>query len=106
MGTANTMQCFTEALGLSLPRSANVPADHAEKLLFARMAGKRVVEMGEEELTADKILTPKAIENAIMVDLAIGGSTNATLPLPALAHEIGFDPPLPGFNHLNKRDPT
>jgi dihydroxy-acid dehydratase len=106
MGTANTMQCLTEALGLSLPRSANVPAFHAEKLLFARMAGKRIVEMVEEELTADKILTPKAIENAIMVDLAIGGSTNATLHLPALAHEIGFDLPLTAFNEFSKKIPT
>jgi dihydroxy-acid dehydratase len=106
MGTANTMQCLTEALGLSLPRSANVPAYHAEKLLFARMAGKRIVEMVEEELTADKILTPKAIENAVMVDLAIGGSTNSTLHLPALAHEIGFHLPLKVFNDFNKRIPT
>jgi len=106
MGTANTMQCLTEALGLSLPRSANVPAYHAEKLLFARMAGKRIVEMVEEELTADKIVTPKAIENAVMVDLAIGGSTNSTLHLPALAHEIGFDLPLKVFNDFNKRIPT
>jgi dihydroxy-acid dehydratase len=106
MGTANTMQCLTEALGLSLPRSANVPAYHAEKLLFARMAGKRIVQMVEEELTADKILTPKAIENAVMVDLAIGGSTNSTLHLPALAHEIGFDLPLQAFNDFNKRIPT
>jgi dihydroxy-acid dehydratase len=106
MGTANTMQCLTEALGLSLPRSANVPAYHAEKLLFARMTGKRIVEMVEEELTADKILTPKAIENAVMVDLAIGGSTNSTLHLPALAHEIGFDLPLAVFNDFNKRIPT
>ncbi|MDD1769696.1 MAG: dihydroxy-acid dehydratase [Methanomassiliicoccales archaeon] len=106
MGTANTMQCLTEALGLALPRSANVPAYHAEKLLFARMTGKRIVEMVEEELTADKILTPNAIENAIMVDLAIGGSTNATLHLPALAHEIGFDLPLTVFNDFSKRIPT
>jgi len=106
MGTANTMQCITEALGLSLPRSANVPAYHAEKLLFGRMAGKRIVEMVEEELTADKILTPKAIENAVMVDLAIGGSTNSTLHLPALAHEIGFDLPLKVFNDFNKKIPT
>ena len=106
MGTANTMQCLTEALGLSLPRSANVPAYHAEKLLFARTAGKRIVEMVEEELTADRILTPKAIENAVMVDLAIGGSTNSTLHLPALAHEIGFDLPLKVFNDFNKRIPT
>ena len=106
MGTANTMQCLTEALGLSLPRSANVPAYHAEKLLFARTAGQRIVEMVEEELTADKIVTPKAIENAVMVDLAIGGSTNSTLHLPALAHEIGFDLPLKVFNDFNKRIPT
>jgi dihydroxy-acid dehydratase len=106
MGTANTMQCLTEALGLSLPRSANVPAYHAEKLLFARAAGKRIVEMVEEEFTADKILTPNAIENAIMVDLAIGGSTNATLHLPALAHEIGFDLPLQAFNDFSRRIPT
>ena len=106
MGTANTMQCLTEALGLSLPRSTNVPAYHAEKLLFARTAGKRIVEMVEEELTADRILTPKAIENAVMVDLAIGGSTNSTLHLPALAHEIGFDLPLKVFNDFNKRIPT
>jgi dihydroxy-acid dehydratase len=106
MGTANTMQSLTEALGLSLPRSANVPAYHAEKLLFARMTGKRIVEMVEEELTADKILTRKAIENAIVVDLAIGGSTNSTLHLPALAHEIGFDLPLKAFNDFSKRIPT
>jgi dihydroxy-acid dehydratase len=106
MGTANTMQCLTEALGLSLPRSANIPAYHAEKLLFARMAGKRIVEMVEEQLTADKILTRKAIENAVMVDLAIGGSTNSTLHLPALAHEIGFDLPLGVFNDFNKKIPT
>jgi dihydroxy-acid dehydratase len=106
MGTANTMQCLTEALGLSLPRSANVPAYHAEKLLFARATGKRIVEMVEEEFTADKILTPHAIENAIMVDLAIGGSTNATLHLPALAHEIAFDLPLKAFNDFSKRIPT
>jgi dihydroxy-acid dehydratase len=106
MGTANTMQCLTEALGLSLPRSANVPAYHAEKLLFARMAGKRIVEMVEEDLTANKIVTHKAIENAVMVDLAIGGSTNSTLHLPALAHEIGFYLPLQAFNDFNKRIPT
>jgi len=105
MGTANTMQCLTEALGLSLPRSANVPAYHTEKLLFARMAGKRIVDMVEEELTADKILTPKAIENAVMVDLAIGGSTNSTLHLPALAHEIGFDLPLKVLTTSTRKSP-
>jgi dihydroxy-acid dehydratase len=106
MGTANTMQCLTEALGLALPRSANVPAFHSDKLLFARSTGKRIVEMVEEELTADKIVTADAIENAIIVDLAIGGSTNATLHLPALAHEIGLDLPLQTFNDVGRRTPT
>ena len=62
-----------------------MPAFHAEKLLFARRAGKRIVEMVAEGLTARKVLTSSALENALMVDLAIGGSTNATLHLPAIA---------------------
>ena len=102
MGTANTMQSLTEALGLSLPRSANVPAYHAEKLMFARQAGKRIVEMVEEDLTTDKILTMKAIENALIVDLAIGGSTNSTLHLPAIARACGLELPLERFNDFNR----
>lgn len=106
MGTANTFQCMTEALGLSLPGSANIPGFHSEKLLYARNAGKRVVEMVEEELTTSKIITEKAIENAVMIDLAIGGSTNATLHLPALASEIGMELPLDTFNKYNQKIPT
>lgn len=106
MGTANTMQCLTEALGLSLPRSANVPAYHSEKLMFARKAGMRIVQMVEEGLTSDKILTMKAIENAIVIDLAIGGSTNSTLHLPAIARSCGLDLPLSRFNDFNRRIPT
>jgi dihydroxy-acid dehydratase len=106
MGTANTMQCLTEALGLSLPRSANVPAYHAEKLVFARKAGKRIVAMVEEDLSSEKILTMKALENALIVDLAIGGSTNSTLHLPAIAKACGFELPLSRFNDFNKKVPT
>ena len=106
MGTANTMQCLTEALGLSLPRSANAPAYHSEKLMFARRAGMRIVEMIEEGLSSDKILTMKAMENALVVDLAIGGSTNTTLHLPAFAHSAGLDLPLSRFNDFNKKVPT
>ncbi len=106
MGTANTMQCLVEAMGLTLPGSANVPAYHSEKLLFARRAGKRIVDMVEEGLTARKLLTAKAIENAMMVDLAIGGSTNSTLHLPAIAHELDMELPLASFNELNRRIPT
>lgn len=106
MGTANTMQCLTEALGLSLPRSSNVPAYASEKLLFARKTGIRIVEMVEQELTSDKFLTMDAIENALMVDLAICGSTNITLHLPAIAHDCGFDLPIERFNDFNRVIPT
>jgi dihydroxy-acid dehydratase len=106
MGTANTFQCVTEALGLAIPGSANIPAYHAEKLLSARRAGKRIMEMVEAELTARKILTQNAIQNALIIDLAIGGSTNSTLHLPAIAHELDFDLPLKVFNDFNKKIPT
>ena len=106
MGTANTTQCLAEALGLTLPGSANVPAYHSEKLRFARKAGMRVVRMVEEGLTARKILTMKAVENAVIVDLAIGGSTNSALHIPAIAHELGLDLPLSRFNDFSKKVPT
>ncbi len=106
MGTANTFQCMTEALGLSIPASANVPGFLSDKFRYARKAGIRVCEMIKEGLTAHKILTQKAVENAVMVDLAIGGSTNATLHLPALAYELGLELPLSEFNKYNKLIPT
>ena len=106
MGTANTFQSLTEAFGLSLPGSASVPSYHAEKLRFARKVGKRIVEMVEEELFIDKILTRKAIENAVMIDLAIGGSTNAALHIPAIARQLGIDLPLTVFNDFNGKIPT
>jgi dihydroxy-acid dehydratase len=106
MGTANTMQSLTEALGMALPRSATVPAFHSDKLRFARAAGRRVVQLIEAGITARKVMTRAALENAVMVDLAIGGSTNSTLHLPAIAHECGFELPLSVFNDFNKRVPT
>ncbi len=106
MGTANTFQCLAEALGLSLPGSAVVPAFHADRARFARWSGLRVVKMVDEALTANKILTRQSLENAIMVSQAIGGSTNATLHLPALAHELGLEIGLDDFNRLGKRIPT
>jgi dihydroxy-acid dehydratase len=106
MGTANTFQCLAEAVGLALPGSAVVPAFHADRGRFARWTGLRVVEMVNEELTANKILTRQSLENAIMISQAIGGSTNATLHLPALAHELGLDIGLADFNRLGKKIPT
>ncbi|MCX5758212.1 MAG: dihydroxy-acid dehydratase [Candidatus Hydrogenedentes bacterium] len=106
MGTANTFQCLAEVMGLALPGSANVPAFHPEKLYFARETGKRIVAMVEEELNVRKILTREALENAVMMDLAIGGSTNSTLHLPAIAHELGLELPLATFNEFNRKIPT
>lgn len=106
MGTANTMQCITEALGLTLPGTANIPSFHSDKMLFARRAGSRIVAMTEENLTSRKILTKDALDNAVMVDLAIGGSTNSTLHIPAIARELGIEYPVERFNDFNKKIPT
>lgn len=106
MGTANTFQCLAEAVGLALPGSAVVPAFHADRGRFARWTGLRIVKMVDEALTAKKILTRQSLENAIMVSQAIGGSTNATLHLPALAHELGLDIGLADFNRIGKKIPT
>ncbi len=106
MGTANTGQCLMEALGMTLPRAAAVPAFHEVVLRNARQSGKRVVELIEEGLTARKIMTKQAVENAVMVDCAIGGSTNATLHIPAVANELGIELPLDTFNHFNRKIPT
>ncbi|MBW2087047.1 MAG: dihydroxy-acid dehydratase, partial [Deltaproteobacteria bacterium] len=106
MGTANTFQCMAESLGLALPGSANIPGAHNERLIVARQTGKKIVSMIEKELTAKKILTEKAMENAVIMDLAIGGSTNAALHLPAIAHELGLSLPLSKFNELNRKIPT
>ncbi|MFP4474694.1 MAG: dihydroxy-acid dehydratase [Desulfatibacillaceae bacterium] len=106
MGTANTFQCLAEALGLCLPATANIPAYAADRLLYARKSGQRIVRMCEEELTAGKILTRESLLNALRVDLAIGGSTNATLHLPAIAHAMGEELPLSTFNEYNRSIPT
>lgn len=106
MGTANTGQILTEALGMALPRASAIPAFHEELFRKARQAGRRIVELVAEGLTARRILTPAAVRNAQIVNVAVGGSTNATLHIPAIAHELGMDLPLETFNDLNRRIPT
>lgn len=91
MGTANTMQILTEALGMTLPGSSTIPAVYTDKTISCRKIGNRIVEMVYENLTPSKILTREALENAIRMDLAIGGSTNAVMHIPALANELGID---------------
>jgi dihydroxy-acid dehydratase len=89
MGTALSMNSLTEALGMSLPGSASVPAPYGERARFAYLTGKRIVEMVHEDLTPERILTREAFENAIVVNSAIGGSTNCPPHLIAIARHIG-----------------
>jgi dihydroxy-acid dehydratase len=89
MGTATTMNSMAEALGMSLPGSAAIPAPHKERAVNAYESGKRIVEMVWEDLRPSKILTREAFENAIVVNSAIGGSTNAPIHLNAIARHIG-----------------
>lgn len=105
MFTANTMACITEALGMSLPYCATSLATSALKLRIARESGKRIVKIVNENLTPSTILTQEAFENAIMVDMALGGSTNTVLHLSAIAREAGIQLPLSVFDEMGKRVP-
>lgn len=105
MFTANTMACMTEALGLSLPGCATAHAVDAKKIRIAKESGERIVELVKENITPRQIVTRKSFENAIMVDMAVGGSTNTTLHLPALAHEFGLELPLETFDGLSRTTP-
>jgi len=100
MGTASTMASMVEALGVGLPGNAAIPAVDARRNVLARMAGRRTVEMVKENLTLSKILTREAFENAIRVNAAIGGSTNAVIHLIAIARRIGVDLKLEDFDSL------
>ena len=105
MGTASTMACMAESLGLTLPGAAAIPAVDSRKKVMAQMAGRRIVEMVKEEVTLSKILTRKAFENAIVVNAAIGGSTNFILHLMAIAGRIGVDLRLEDFDTLGSKVP-
>ena len=105
MFTANTMACVTEALGMSLPGCATPPAVSAERLRIAKATGKRVVGLVNEGLKPRDILSSDSFENAIMVDMALGGSTNTVLHVTAIANEAEIDLSLSLFDKLSKRVP-
>jgi len=105
MYTANTMACVTESLGLSMPHCATALAGFAEKKRIAFESGERVVAMVHEELSTLKVLTRNAFENAIAVDMALGGSTNTALHVPAIAHEAGVKVDLAMFDRISARTP-
>lgn len=102
IGTASTMQIMAEALGLSLPGSALLPADSPDLSDYAYRAGKRSVEMALEGLKASDIVTLESFENAILVHAAISGSTNSLLHMPALAHEYGIEIDGDTFDRLHR----
>jgi dihydroxy-acid dehydratase len=92
MGTANTMCCFGEALGMTLPNGGLIPAVYHDRYRCAFKSGEKIVEMVKRGISSRQIMTWEAIENAIMVLMAIGGSTNAVIHCCALAYELGFEP--------------
>ncbi|HEX4508707.1 MAG TPA: IlvD/Edd family dehydratase [Burkholderiaceae bacterium] len=106
MGTASTMACMAEALGVTLPHNAAIPAVDARRYVLAHMSGARIVDMVNEDLRLSKILTREAFENAIRVNAAIGGSTNAVIHLKAIAGRIGVPLALEDWTHIGRGTPT
>ena len=105
MFTANTMACVTESLGMSLPGCATALAVSGEKRRIAFESGKRIVSLVKEDLTPRKIMTRNAFENAIRIDMALGGSTNTTLHIPAIAHEAGIELSIANFDTISRTSP-
>src|SRR5471032_1592833 len=106
MGTASTMACMAEALGTSLPHNAAIPAVDARRQVLAHLSGSRIVDMVREGLVLSKILTREAFENAIRVNAAIGGSTNAVIHLKAIAGRIGVKLELDDWTEIGRGTPT
>ncbi|NLE94537.1 MAG: dihydroxy-acid dehydratase, partial [Dehalococcoidia bacterium] len=105
IATANTMNCLTEVLGLGLSGNGTIPAPEGRRLQLAFLAGKQVVQVFEKGLKPRDILTPDAFHNAFAVDMALGGSTNTVLHVPAIAHAAGVDFPLRRINEISESVP-
>ena len=110
MGTASTMACITEALGMALPGTAAIPATHADRLRASEASGAQAVHLAladqDKRLTPNKIITPSSIENALRILLSIGGSTNAIIHLTAVAGRLGIPIPLTQLNILSDETPV
>lgn len=105
MGTANSMSCVTEALGMSLPGCATAHAVSSKKAALAKQSGIEIMKLLAEGVLPSMIMTPQAMENAITVAMAMGCSTNVVLHMLALAHELGQDLELEEFDHISRRTP-
>ena len=105
MGTASTMTSLAEALGMTLPGCASVPAPDSRRLAMAEMSGRRIVDVVREDLRPSRIMTRAAFENAVTVDMALGGSTNAVIHLIAIAGRLGIELRLDDFDRISRRTP-
>jgi dihydroxy-acid dehydratase len=106
MFTANSMNCLTEVLGMGLTGNGTIPAVYAERIRLAKQAGMKVMELVEKGIRPSDILTEKAFENALTVDMALGCSTNSVLHLPAIANELGIEINLDIINEISSRVPN
>ncbi len=106
MFTANSMNCLTEAIGLGLRGNGTVPAVFAERIRLAKTAGMQIMELLKKDIKPSDILTEKAFENALTVDMALGCSTNSILHLPAIANEVGIKIPLKKVNEISEITPN
>jgi dihydroxy-acid dehydratase len=106
MGTASTMACMVEAMGMMVPGGASAPAVLAERRRIAEQTGEVAVRIADKQITPDQIMTPLALENALRVLLAIGGSTNAIIHLTAMAGRLGIDVDLEAFDEMGKSTPV
>ncbi len=106
MGTASTMACLAEALGMTVPGGASPPAVTADRIRIAELTGAQAVKMARERLSIDKILTADAFENAMRVLLAIGGSTNGIVHLTAIAGRLGFEVDLQALDRMGRETPV
>lgn len=106
MGTASTMACLAEAMGMMLPGSAAAPAVTADRRRIAELTGTEAVRIAAEKVTPDQIMTPQAFENAMRVLLALGGSTNAVIHLAAIAGRLGLELDLEAFDRLGRDTPV
>ena len=106
MFTANSMNCMTEILGLGLPGNGTIPAVESQRILLAKHAGMKILDLIEEDVRPRDIVTDKAIRNGLAADMALGCSTNTMLHLPAIAHECGIELDLDMSNEISSRTPN
>ena len=106
MGTASTMACMTEALGMMLPGGATIPAVHADRMRYAEVSGRRAVEIATEDIRPERILTVDAFHNSLVTLQAIGGSTNALVHITAVANRVGIPIDLDEFDAIGRRVPV